>query len=225
MIPKYIILHTAAHGNAQANHDTTAAQIDEWHRARDWRKIGYHYLVRLDGTVEPGRDEDEQGAHCRSMGMNRQSQGICFSGHADFHPWTPGQRDTGLDLVRRLMAKYDIPAENVLGHRETGANKSCPGRLVNMATVRSVLAGQAAASALSGEVEAGMVAAVAGPPAGVVADAQSEAVMVDATAMFRSICAIFDDPQFQQLPEATRAKVMDLRTAPPFADLTREDVM
>ena len=48
-----IIIHCSA---TRAGQDFTAADIDRWHRQRGFRSIGYHFVVRLDGTVEPGRD-------------------------------------------------------------------------------------------------------------------------------------------------------------------------
>ncbi len=43
-----------------------AEDIDNWHLAQGWKGgIGYHYLVRRNGTVEPGRAEETVGAHCR----------------------------------------------------------------------------------------------------------------------------------------------------------------
>ena len=77
---RYIVWHTAAPGDAKTGNvsDTTAAQIDAWHRAQGWNKIGYHYVVRMDGTVEEGRLLSEVGAHVR--GLNRQAIGICFTG-------------------------------------------------------------------------------------------------------------------------------------------------
>ncbi len=45
--PVYLIVHTAAWPG-----DPSAAEID---RARGWRGIGYHYVIRKDGTVEAGR--------------------------------------------------------------------------------------------------------------------------------------------------------------------------
>ena len=60
-----IIIHCSA---TRAGQDITAADIDCWHRARGFWSIGYHYVIRLDGTIEPGRDVtlDEIGrASCR----------------------------------------------------------------------------------------------------------------------------------------------------------------
>lgn len=150
--PEYIIWHTAAHGSGGVDYDTSADQIDRWHKDRGWAGIGYHFVIRKGGQVEAGRPPEEPGAH--ALGLNRRSLGLCFSGHGDIAPHTVPQRETGLALTRQLMERYQIPAARVLGHGEinslvqSGAldprymtSKSCPGRLVNMNQVRQVLAG------------------------------------------------------------------------------------
>lgn len=129
--PKYIILHTVAKKGV-----TTLAEIDTWHRQRGWKGIGYHYYIRKDGTLEFGREETEVGAHCTDMGMNSQSIGICLEGHGNYEHWTIDQLLTLRVACIHLMDKYDIPVTNILGHRETGANKDCPGKLIDMATIR-----------------------------------------------------------------------------------------
>lgn len=68
-----IIIHCSA---TRAGQDFTAADIDRWHRQRGFRSIGYHFVVRLDGTIEPGRDVALDGAHC--TGWNHRSIGICY---------------------------------------------------------------------------------------------------------------------------------------------------
>lgn len=146
---RYIIWHTAAHGNPATGevYDTTARQIDAWHRAQGWSKIGYHFVVRLDGRVEEGRLLSEAGAHVR--GLNRQAIGICFSGHGDLQPLTEAQLHSGVTLTVALCRQWQIPAHRVLGHREVNdliragvlgieyrVSKTCPGRLVDMRDVR-----------------------------------------------------------------------------------------
>ena len=54
-----IIIHCSA---TRAGQNITAADIDCWHRARGFWSIGYHYVIRLDGTIEPGRDVTLDGA-------------------------------------------------------------------------------------------------------------------------------------------------------------------
>ena len=82
--PEYLIVHTAAHWTHNQECDTSAAEIDRWHKARGWRMIGYHYGIRWNGTIEKGRTDTMQGAHTR--GLNSRSLGICLSGHGSLLP-------------------------------------------------------------------------------------------------------------------------------------------
>ena len=50
-----IILH-----NADAK-KCSAQDIHRWHKERGWAGMGYHFLVRKDGTIERGRPEDTVG--------------------------------------------------------------------------------------------------------------------------------------------------------------------
>lgn len=119
-----IIIHCSA---TPEGRDVTAAQIDRWHRARGFRCIGYHFVVRLDGSVERGRPENEIGAHC--LGENARSIGVCYIGGIDRDTLkpkdtrTPAQRIALRKLVRQLEVRY--PGATVHGHREFAA-KACP---------------------------------------------------------------------------------------------------
>ena len=73
-----IIIHCSA---TRAGQDFTATDIDRWHRQRGFRSIGYHFVIRLDGTIEPGRDVALDGAHC--TGWNHRS-----SASATLADWT-----------------------------------------------------------------------------------------------------------------------------------------
>jgi len=142
MTPSYIIIHTAGAKIAASIED-----VNRWHKKRGFRRkgthdlqyIGYQYYIRRDGTVQRGRDETEVGAQCKDMGMNRKSIGICFEGHGDFEEFTKAQRKSLNLLYQQIDARWGIPVENVLGHRETGAKKTCPGTKVDMHELRSSL--------------------------------------------------------------------------------------
>ena len=118
-----IILHCTA---TREGHDYTVDQVREWHvHDRNFADIGYHYLIRLDGTVEEGRPLDKIGAHC--TGQNAHSIGIVYVGglDADGNPKdtrTPSQRNAMRSLVDYLKRKYNA---SVHGHYEF-ANKLCP---------------------------------------------------------------------------------------------------
>lgn len=118
-----IVVHCTA---TPAGRDVTAADVDRWHRQRGFRCIGYHYLVRLDGRIERGRPENEQGAHCR--GHNARSIGVVYAGGLDANgrpadTRTPEQRAALMTLLRDLRRRY--PEAVIRGHRDFAA-KACP---------------------------------------------------------------------------------------------------
>jgi N-acetylmuramoyl-L-alanine amidase len=122
-----IVVHCSA---TRAGEHYTAADIDRWHRARGWSGIGYHAVVLLDGTVEDGRPIERAGAHV--AGHNHDSLGICYiggvggDGRRPEDTRTPAQRQALLGQVRAWMELYDVPVEQVYGHRELDPRKACP---------------------------------------------------------------------------------------------------
>ena len=141
MTPKFIIIHTAAF-KGEASID----EVRRWHTSPDpndpskpWSDIGYHYYIRRDGSLQKGREETHVGAHCKNMGMNSKSLGICLEGHGDYEAFTQDQRNALCDLYEDILTRWDIPVEDVLGHRETGAPKTCPGARVDMDDIRNML--------------------------------------------------------------------------------------
>lgn len=119
-----IILHCSSVKPCQTS---SAAQIDQWHRHRGWKCIGYHYVVRRDGTIETGRPEEMVGAHCQNH--NKYSLGICYEGglDADGNPSdtrTPEQRATLLSLLKTLKHKY--PHAVITSHHTLNPLKACP---------------------------------------------------------------------------------------------------
>lgn len=70
-----LILHCSATPEGK---DFSTTDIDRWHKARGFKMIGYHYVIRLDGTIEQGRPLEMTGAHCK--GHNAHSIGICYIG-------------------------------------------------------------------------------------------------------------------------------------------------
>ena len=73
-----IIIHCSATIEGK---DYTVEDIDRWHRQRGFARVGYHYVIRLDGTIQQGRPLDIAGAHC--IGHNAHSIGICYIGGLD----------------------------------------------------------------------------------------------------------------------------------------------
>lgn len=125
MRPTEIILHCAA---TKEGADFSIKDIDSWHRQRGFKKVGYHFVIRLDGTVEPGRKENEVGAHC--LKHNNRSLGICYIGGLDSEgkpkdTRTEAQKEAMFNLVGGLMLKYDLSPDDIHVHSEY-APKACP---------------------------------------------------------------------------------------------------
>lgn len=124
---KYIAIHCSATGGDM---DIGAKEIDRWHRQKGFFSIGYHYVIRRDGTLELGRDEDAIGAHVQ--GYNAVSIGICLVGgvNADDiskaeNNFTEAQFIRLRDLLVDLRVRY--PDAEVLGHRDfPDVAKACP---------------------------------------------------------------------------------------------------
>jgi hypothetical protein len=123
----------------------SAAIINQWHRARGFDELGYHFVIGNgtnsgDGQIEVGPRWPIQkwGAHDNALDnrYNTNGIGICLVGNFnDTHP-TPRQLHSLIRLVVYLMRTYDIPADRILGHGETKVTQ-CPGRFLNVASIRA----------------------------------------------------------------------------------------
>ena len=121
----WIAIHASA---TKPSMDIGAGEITEWHRARGWDTIGYHFVIRRDGTLEPGRDIDRVGAHVQ--GYNSSSIGICMVGGIDARSrsednYTDPQWKALETLVTDVLKRY--PDAKVQGHRDfPNVHKDCP---------------------------------------------------------------------------------------------------
>ena len=71
-----IVIHCSA---TPSNMDIGVDKIRKWHvDDNGWDDIGYHYVIRRDGTLEIGRDEAMVGSHARAV--NGTSIGVCLIG-------------------------------------------------------------------------------------------------------------------------------------------------
>jgi N-acetylmuramoyl-L-alanine amidase len=108
--------------------DIDAKEIDRWHRERGFLKIGYHFVIKRDGTKETGRDLMEAGAHVK--GHNHKSIGLCLIGgvsEADVNVpdnnFTKEQWLTLKNLLNDLIEQF--PGVVIKGHNEV-SSKACP---------------------------------------------------------------------------------------------------
>jgi hypothetical protein len=133
----------STHGDSQ--------EIRRWHtsptgnlRASD---IGYHYVVlngfrrkgfykpNDDGVVETGRPETVKGAHCKAMGMNSATLGVCCVGNPGWMTAGPSYLPPGMvgrvvnrpymtveqhkalvALLARLCVEHDLDPTGTFAH-------------------------------------------------------------------------------------------------------------
>ena len=121
-----IILHCSA---TPAKMDVGVKEIKDWHvRGNGWVDIGYHFVIRRDGTVEEGRPLHAVGAHCSNH--NKYTIGICLVGGTASDAKTPEDNFTEqqfqatAELIRGLERR--LPGlQSIVGHNRY-ANKACP---------------------------------------------------------------------------------------------------
>jgi len=119
--PKRAIDTVFIHCTASSNPSVDAKTVDEWHRNQGWSCIGYHAIMKTDGTLQHGRDWEQTGAH--ASGYNTGSLGISLNGLkvSDFNE---KQFERLRAFCNEINAAYGGKMR-FRGHREVAA-KECP---------------------------------------------------------------------------------------------------
>lgn len=112
---RYITIHTS---DTYPDMDIGVAEITEWHVQRGFDTIGYHWVIRRDGTREKGRASTYQGAHVG--GHNAGNLGICLVGGKSRDTdrcednYTDEQWIALFEFVKALHASF--PEALIMGH-------------------------------------------------------------------------------------------------------------
>jgi len=132
---RYLVVHCSA---TPAKMDIGVKEIDLWHRARGFFSIGYHVVIRRNGSVEFGRPLGQPGAHAADF--NSVSRAVCLVGGVDVagnsgkaeNNFTPAQFATLYDVLHAW--KDEFPHADIVGHRDLfdrnpdGSYKKQPGQ-------------------------------------------------------------------------------------------------
>ena len=106
--------------------DIGVETIRMWHKQQGWLDVGYHFIIKRDGTVEEGRPVNVVGSHVKDW--NSRSVGVCLVGginakgqfEANF---TPAQMNSLRNKLEELMRQY--PDAALMAHHSVAA-KACP---------------------------------------------------------------------------------------------------
>ena len=118
-----VFVHSTA---TKASMNIGRTEIKRWHKARGFSDVGYHLIIRRDGSTEKGRPVDTVGAHAR--GHNTGSIGVVLVGglsdaHGPEANFTRAQLRTLRKVLAEMRETYD--GVEVLGHRDV-APTACP---------------------------------------------------------------------------------------------------
>lgn len=122
-----IVVHCSA---TPPSMDIGVEEIRKWHvEGNSWTDIGYHFVIRRDGTIESGRPIERPGAHVK--GHNSNSIGVCWVGgvseaNGRAQDNRSDQQTAALfGLIQDLQQKF--PGAALMGHRDfKGVKKDCP---------------------------------------------------------------------------------------------------
>lgn len=118
-----IVIH---HTGNPTDDDLSAKEINASHQAQGWTCIGYHYVIRKNGTIEIGRPHWTIGAH--AYGENSHTIGIHVCGNFEIGEPTSKQIESLAMLIANICTDYGLPIDttHVVGHRDLMAT-ACPG--------------------------------------------------------------------------------------------------
>ncbi len=124
---RYITIHASA---TFPSMDIGVDEIRDWHLARGFNDVGYHEVIRRDGTLELGRPAHIQGAHV--LGFNPGNYGICMVGGLKEGTKTPEDNFTAAQYqtLRKRMVELHAkwPEAEIVGHNFFPGHESrgCP---------------------------------------------------------------------------------------------------
>lgn len=126
---KRIIIHHSA---------TTSGDVvsfNNYHiNTNGWYMVGYHYVIKKDGTIQQGRPLTVVGAHAGNN--NYDSVGICLVGNFEKEKPTEKQYDSLAKLIKYV--KEEVGKDlTVICHRDVN-NTACPGKNFNVKDIKEI---------------------------------------------------------------------------------------
>jgi len=122
-----IIIHHTATSNTYEDAKQVIRSIQSYHMyTRGWCDIGYHFIIDKDGKIYEGRPIWAVGAHVK--GHNIGNIGVALLGNYDEAKPNEKQLKALINLLTWLCIKYNIPIENIKGHKDYNPATKCPGK-------------------------------------------------------------------------------------------------
>lgn len=128
-LTQFIAVHCSA---TKATQDIGVVEINQMHLNRGFSCIGYHYVIKRDGTIERGRPLNTVGAHIQ--GYNSISVGICLIGGLNANGkgennFTQSQFQSLRELITYIKQSY--PKAVAQGHRDFSKDINFDGKITS----------------------------------------------------------------------------------------------
>jgi N-acetylmuramoyl-L-alanine amidase len=124
----HIVIHCTA---TKEGVDYSVEQVRDWHvNGRGFRDIGYHFFIRLDGTIDKGRPIEQAGAHAK--GYNKHSIGVVYVGGLDSYGKPKDTRTVAqFHALRRCVETLKVIYGDVevVGHRDLSVDLNGDGMI------------------------------------------------------------------------------------------------
>ena len=129
-IPSRKVDALVIHHSASSRTNTSAQEIERWHKKRDFTEIGYHFVINHLGEIIVGRDIEKTPASVK--GHNRGTIAVVCTGNFSLDAADEPYHPQFLSLARLVNHYRDsIPDLRIVGHRELAATE-CPGLTVDL---------------------------------------------------------------------------------------------
>lgn len=122
----------------QTNKNLSSEDINKYHLEIGLDGIGYHYVIRRDGTLQRGRPVNIQGQHAPTNNHDQRSIGVVFVGGINAPTGTPNYENyfSAQSLTRSQINTFDhlcrtfynvFPGGQVVGHIDIDEDEIDPG--------------------------------------------------------------------------------------------------
>jgi len=123
---------TIHHGGVEFTKEEDAAQsvrnLQSWSRSeKNWIDIPYHFMIDLDGNIYEARPINYPGATNTEYDPTNHAL-IEVMGNYEIQIINQKQLNALINLTAFLVEEFDVPLENIKGHKDYSKITDCPGK-------------------------------------------------------------------------------------------------
>lgn len=124
-----IVIHCT---DTPKDREVTREEIKDWHmspppRGRGWDRLGYHFLIHLDGNIDLLTPVEYETYGC--VGHNKHAIHIALVGGKDKFGKPVFELTESQELILKTLLKQNLrqtPGVKIYGHYELDKSKTCP---------------------------------------------------------------------------------------------------